>query len=172
MKSRRAQKSTDQSLFFNLKVCITNLISKFVFLQSDEPLLQYSVCIHHKFRQDIAYMNQVFSHVYNSIPKSSLFYVRPICKNSPPPSCCACFLYHCDTMPFPLATLLTLEVPLYSTFSLIVRPYCLIVRRSDQITKVHRHTSSSVLPHLLPFLSHPFLLIVCFFVSRAPRHIY
>ncbi len=168
-------KSTEHSLFFNLKDCIVHLIPKFIFLQSDEPLLQYSVCIHHKSRQDFAYMNQVLPHGYNSISKSSLVYVRPICK-IPPPIKLLCFLYHCDTMSFPLATLLTLEVPSYSSICLIVRPYCLIVRRSDQIIKVHRLTSSSSssFSHTSCPSSHiPSLLLFAFlfFVSRAPRHI-
>ncbi len=100
----------------------------------------------------IQYQNQVFS-IY--IP-SAKFHL---------PTKLLCFLYHCDTMTLPLAALLTLEVPSYSSVCLIVRPYCLIVRRSDQITKVRRHTSSS--SSSFSHTSCPLL----FFVSRAPLHI-
>ena len=111
----------------------------------------------------IQYQNQVFS-MY--IP-SAKFHL---------PTKLLCFLYHCDTMTLPLAALLTLEVPSYSSVCLIVRPYCLIVRRSDQITKVHRHTSSSSssFSHTTCPSSHiPSLLLFSFFlfVSRAPLHI-
>ena len=73
-----------------------------------------------------------------------------------------CFLYHYDTLYFPLATLNTPEVPPYSSFCLIVRPYCLIVRRSDQITKVHRHTSSSSSHTSCPSSHIPSLLLFAF----------
>ena len=95
----------------------------------------------------IQYQNQVFSMYVPSVK------IPP--RPSALPTKLLCFLYHYDTLYFPLATLNTPEVPPYSSFCLIVRLYCLIVRRLDQITKVHRHhllLLLLLLPHLLPLL--------------------